>query len=60
MKGLIYFHTKQNWTQDEHEQLEKLKMLKAKTKRFKQSALPYMRRLKINEHDMKAQVMKSL
>ena len=39
---------------------KKYKILKANTKRMKQSALPYMRRLLNNEHEMKAKVMKSI
>ena len=39
---------------------KKYKVLKANTKRLKQSALPYMRRLLNNEHAMKAQAMKNI
>jgi hypothetical protein len=38
----------------------KYKILKANTKRLKLSALPYIRRLLNNEHEMKNQVMKSI
>ena len=37
---------------------KKYKILKANTKRLKQSALPYMRRLLNDEYEMKAKVMK--
>ena len=39
---------------------KKYKILKANTKRLKQSALPYMRRLLNNEQEMKNQIMNSI
>ena len=39
---------------------DKYKILKANTKRLKQSPLPYMRMLLNNEHEMKAQVIKGI